>query len=37
MTEIHSLKLFQIVNNYIPDKDDSRDFVIEIEAVFKIS
>jgi hypothetical protein len=37
MTAIHSLKLFQIVNKYIPDKDESREFVIEIEAVFKIS
>jgi DNA anti-recombination protein RmuC len=33
MTALHTLKLFQIVTKYIPDKDDSRDFVTEIEAV----
>ena len=33
MTAHYSLKLFQIVNKYIPNQDDSREFVTGIEAV----
>lgn len=33
MTAYHSLRLFQIVSKYIPNQDDSRDFVTEVEAV----
>ena len=33
MTAHYSLKLFQIVNKYISNQDDSREFVTGIEAV----
>ncbi len=35
MTAYHSLRLFQIVSKYIPNQDDSRDFVTEVEAVVR--
>lgn len=33
MSTYHSLRLFQIVNKYIPNQDDSREFVTGVEAV----
>ena len=35
MTAYHSLRLFQIISKYIPNQDDSRDFVTEVEAVVR--
>lgn len=35
MNTYHLLKLFQIVNKYIPDQDDSREFVTGVEAVIQ--
>jgi hypothetical protein len=35
MTAYHSLRLFQIVSKYIPNQNDSRDFVTEVEAVVR--
>jgi hypothetical protein len=35
MTAYHSLRLFQLVSKYIPNQDDSREFVTEIEEVVR--